>query len=113
MVDWFLKKLNFKLSDTSHAGSEGHMTQTKNQVLKPIEYNKGLEEIDGETPDEHRMLDDLEQDLEKLDQLMLEHRISKEDTHDFVAQGRKSIRLSQSEPSKGLQQEEEKQGLSS
>ena len=48
-------------------------------------YSKGLEELDAETPDEHRMLDDLEQDLEKLDQLMLEHRISKEETHDFVA----------------------------
>ena len=71
-----------------------------------------MEELDAETPDDHRMLDDLEQDLEKLDQLMLEHRISKEETHDFVVQGRKSIRLSQAEASKGEQQEEEKKGVS-
>jgi hypothetical protein len=24
MVDWLLNKLNFKLSDTSHAGSDAH-----------------------------------------------------------------------------------------
>ena len=65
MVDWFLNKLNIKMSDHSR----GHSLE-EDRGLKPIksgQYLKGLEEIDAETPDEHRMLDDLEKDLEKLD----------------------------------------------
>jgi len=57
MVDWLLSKLNFKLSDSSG----GQNRPQEDYKLKPLEHsNKGLEELDAETPDDHRMLDDLE-----------------------------------------------------
>lgn len=42
------------------------------------------------------MLDDLEKDLEKLDQLILEHRISKEEVNELRKSQTGTIRKSQS-----------------